>query len=1143
MSSNSVEVGLPRYIFVHAFQRPGRVAFLSIILAACSPGASDEERSGRTSPRYSNSASLTGWSWRGGVAALSDSSVLVRRLALGYLGQARAVQSVPYIIPFLKSADDPSRFASVSALSNFGPAAREHMAAVDEIALGDDPVAAAAALRVRSSVGSLEQRHVARLLRILDSKIPQPPVQIVDGTGKSGWVADTDKATSAYTNALWALGTLGPHGRGYADDVRAFLTKLDEDDAFRGHIFQSDGDVFGAGLFALGKFGPENVPAIREIMRRGDATCEKFTEGVFEAGLPPGIVDREILKPLMADAEYTKFCVPALVRSWPSLMARYWRNPGEHSPLRVESLFTSWYLQAARPDSIMRGLLMLQQSTWRNAAGVRSAAPARDDEAVLFEDKALLRAAESVLVAAYQSGHPNERASAALALSRIGRLPAGTVERLLHDADTATSPIPPHNHLFQLLLERRHFTPPAERLATRAIEYDLSPLRGALSPPALLLAAMGSGEPGQIASLLELTERQFVVANPNALIGRSRGEFWRPFSMQQMLVDSTHIATLRFLAYATAPDDLLLWVRWVGRGGTAPKPQELSAIAGPTSLKALLLGWDACEKAPGVRLETGLLIADLARYARWGPEDIDGLKAAEQRLRRAKMENEADVVAARVQQISVPDHSRAMRAALSAVGLHALFWLILIALYPRSALVQSWFFWSPFTRQIAGGGYVNLLLVWNPYLRRRLFSPFRVALAGEASASPEVISYKEGVEVIRRPEHTRIAIEAALPAIRGHVILEGASGLGKTMYLRRLVSRAQRPTVYLPAYRCGDGVVAAIKGKLPGFVGDETYLLRLLHAGALDVCIDGLNEVSAEVRVHILRFMEASPRANVIIATQPLDWGGNRPNTILEIQPLGRQQITAFLVATMRETAAEGEDLAVQEGICTGYLDEVFSADLGDEVRATMLGVLSNPMDLTEVATLLAAGKKPNLFQLRKQQYEVMAEEYARVHQGSRFPLRAVAETALAMRLADNPVLPWGDFPEAITIMAEHKFVVRKELSISSAGPEPRYQFRHEKIADYFVACSFTASSDNRMSEHIGDPRFRGVYLTLALTLPLDAAEKLERALVVRAAQDGDHSLSDPYVRMVELRRRLANAVTVGIGSFAAGAQTEEARV
>lgn len=171
-----------------------------------------------------------------------------------------------------------------------------------------------------------------------------------------------------------------------------------------------------------------------------------------------------------------------------------------------------------------------------------------------------------------------------------------------------------------------------------------------------------------------------------------------------------------------------------------------------------------------------------------------------------------------------------MRAALSVIGLHALFWLILIVLYPRSALVQSWFFWSPLTRKIAGGGYVNLLLVWNPYLRRRLFSPFRAALAGEASASPEAISYKEGVEVIRRPEHTRIAIEAALPGIRGHVILEGASGLGKTMYLRRLVSRAQRPTVYLPAYRCGEGVVAAIKGKLPGFVGDETYLLRLLRA-------------------------------------------------------------------------------------------------------------------------------------------------------------------------------------------------------------------------------------------------------------------------------------------------------------------------
>jgi hypothetical protein len=167
-------------------------------------------------------------------------------------------------------------------------------------------------------------------------------------------------------------------------------------------------------------------------------------------------------------------------------------------------------------------------------------------------------------------------------------LSADAVERLLYDADTATSPIPPHNHLFQLLLNRRQFTPLAAGLALKAVEYDLSPLRDALSPPALLLAAMGSAEPAQTASILELTGRPFVVANPNTTFSRQRG--FVPRFAQQMLVDSAHIAALRFLAYATAPEDLVPWIRWIGIGGTAPKEQELTTTDGKLALKVLLLG-------------------------------------------------------------------------------------------------------------------------------------------------------------------------------------------------------------------------------------------------------------------------------------------------------------------------------------------------------------------------------------------------------------------------------------------------------------------------------------------------------------------------------------------------------------------------
>jgi hypothetical protein len=46
--------------------------------------------------------------------------------------------------------------------------------------------------------------------------------------------------------------------------------------------------------------------------------------------------------------------------------------------------------------------------------------------------------------------------------------------------------------------------------------------------------------------------------------------------------------------------------------------------------------------------------------------------------------------------------------------------------------VQAYFFWNKWVRRIGGFGYVGLLLTWVPFLRRRLFSPFRASLVADA---------------------------------------------------------------------------------------------------------------------------------------------------------------------------------------------------------------------------------------------------------------------------------------------------------------------------------------------------------------------------------------------------------------------------
>ena len=69
-------------------------------------------------------------------------------------------------------------------------------------------------------------------------------------------------------------------------------------------------------------------------------------------------------------------------------------------------------------------------------------------------------------------------------------------------------------------------------------------------------------------------------------------------------------------------------------------------------------------------------------------------------------------------------------------------------------------------------------------------------------------------------------------------------------------------------------------------------------------------------------------------------------------------------------------------------------------------------MDLDIVAQMLAYGRDPNLFNLQQQQYEIMAEDYERVHIGRKFPLTEFSERVYQMRLNDETKLPKGEFIE-----------------------------------------------------------------------------------------------------------------------------------
>jgi hypothetical protein len=81
-----------------------------------------------------------------------------------------------------------------------------------------------------------------------------------------------------------------------------------------------------------------------------------------------------------------------------------------------------------------------------------------------------------------------------------------------------------------------------------------------------------------------------------------------------------------------------------------------------------------------------------------------------------------------------------------------------------------------------------------------------------------------------------------------------------------------------------------------------------------------------------------------------------------------------------------------------------------------------------------------------------------------------------------------------------------------------------DKLQEFFIAQTFLGKENARAAEHLKDPRFRGVYLLLALLLEPEQARALCDMLVEHAAETQDHSVSDGVVNLLKKRQRAEKA-------------------
>ncbi len=151
-----------------------------------------------------------------------------------------------------------------------------------------------------------------------------------------------------------------------------------------------------------------------------------------------------------------------------------------------------------------------------------------------------------------------------------------------------------------------------------------------------------------------------------------------------------------------------------------------------------------------------------------------------------------------------------------------------------------------------------------------------------------------------------------------------------------------------------------------------------------------------------------------------------------------------------------------------------------------------------------------------------MATEYLQEWK-QEFPLKKFSQAVYDMRLNDEQALPGDEFYQVLQSLEDEKYkmVVSRQWQNEEGAAKKEWYFRHDKIMEFFLVQNFLGENEEaekRLIDHMGDPRFRGVYFLLATLLPLDAAKELREKIIQYAADTKDHTVSDTFVQLLRPR-------------------------
>jgi HEAT repeat protein len=573
----------------------------------------------------------------------------------------------------------------------------------------------------------------------------------------------------------------------------------------------------------------------------------------------------------------------------------------------------------------------------------------------------------------------------------------------------------------------------------------------------------GSGETGYAEALAQRLRDENAVVRAAAaealmVFGGRQDRKTLPSILEGALRFAGHEPHMITAAYFLFGEDEIVRRALPWLGGRSPEhrpPIPPDAGAARAALEALRAVWQLADSDhhPHAIYEAATAAAEIAASVAWRPRDSAFLEELARDMRRNReLKPRAAAVQAVADKVRENDPvRRAMRWTVAVLILQPLLWALVLLVYPASRMAQ-WVVWQPVVRKVVGFGWVGPLVLRVPWLRERIWRPFREALVPPG----EVMTFDEWTffDALRISPAEGGKARGALEVLsegRGVRVLRGESGLGKTTLLQALASTGRRPVVLLRAVECRDGILAALRARMPRHVrGDRNFLRTLVKRGSPDIFVDAIQELLPEAQPRLTREVESLAGGNFLLTTRPVAWIPPAGAQVWDLQPLRPTDIAPFLLkqGSAAIEAAGAGSLAERQRAFTAqaqrFLDDLAKRAPDDPEGMAMRCMLSNPMEAVLAAELLAAGQTPDPDRLLAQRMEHLGKDYSTEH-GSEFPAQRFGACLLAWRRSGAPFLHLSGFEKEASFLARHR-LLRK-----SAGDDTGWRFRHDRILEWFL--------------------------------------------------------------------------------------------